>query len=99
MSLPEEIIQHGQAALTIESCSVFFVIDGVRLSNVPLERTNPEPMPGFESIPPLAIPPQLEDPNTNEMVDTGGGNITTHYLQLMTSGQSLRMPNNKVLNV
>lgn len=98
-ALPEEVMDHPQAALSIETCSVFFVIDGVRLSQAPLERSYPEPMPGFESIAAIPIPATLKDPNTDETVETGGGDGATHYLQLRTSRQSLRMTNNKPLNV
>jgi hypothetical protein len=98
-SLPEEIVLHAQAALSVETCSVFFVIDGLRLQNSPLERANPEPMPGFEDLEPIPIPAKLQDPNTTEMIDTGGGDPATHYLQLRTSQQSLRIGNHKALNV
>ena len=98
-SLAEDMKLHAQAALSIETCSVFFVIDGVRQSNTPLERSNPEPMQGFESLPPIPIPPKLEDPKTTEMIETGGGDAATHYLQLYSSRTSLRMGNAKALNV
>lgn len=98
-AIPEEIVNHPQAALSIETCSVFFVIDGIRLSQVPLERSYPEPMPGFETLAPFSVPARLEDPHTGEMVDTGGGMDGSHYLQLRTSRHSLRFANNKPLNV
>jgi hypothetical protein len=98
-AMPEEIMDHPQAALSIETCSVFFVIDGVRLSQTPLERSYPEAMPGFESLAAIPIPGQLKDPSTEEVIETAAGDAATHYLQLRTSRHSLRMTNNKPLNV
>ncbi len=93
--LPNELQQHAQAALTIESCTVYFVIDGRRLSNSPLERPELDPLLGFETLPSIPIPSQLQDPKTTEMVSTGAPGT----LQLKTSARSLRMPNTKALNV
>lgn len=97
--IPEDIVNHPQAALTIETCSVFFVVDGKTLSKSPLERSFPEPMAGFEKLPPIAVPPTLEDPATSEPVATGASGDGTHYLQLHTVRTSLRITNAKALNV
>jgi hypothetical protein len=98
-SLADEMMNHPQAALSIETCSVFFVIDGKSISSVPLERAYPEPMPGFESLAALVVPSKLNDPQTSEEIDTGSSGDGSHFLQLRTSRQSLRMANNKPLNV
>jgi hypothetical protein len=95
----DEIVNHPQAALTIETCGVYFVIDGVRLGQSPLERSYPDPMPGFESLPPVMVPPELQDPATGDPVPTGAGGDGEHRLQLHTSRNSLRLANSKPLNV
>lgn len=70
-NVPSELLAHPQAALTIETCSVFFIIDGKLHSKTPLVRTELAPLPGFEDLPPIPIPSQLPDPHTGVMVSTG----------------------------
>jgi len=100
-----ELMSHAQAALTIETCSVFVVVDGTPTPATPLVRTIPEPMPGFETEITLSVPAELKDPRMDEMIETGASEApssdarTGHILRLATSKQSLRMAGNKAINV
>lgn len=100
-----ELVNHAQAALSIETCSVFVVLDGTPTPATPLVRAIPEPMPGFEAELAINVPPELKDPRTDETIKTGASDLpstdvrTLHVLRLATSKQSLRMAGNKAVNV
>jgi len=101
----DELVSHAQAALSIETCSVFVLLDGTPTSSAPLVRAVPEPMPGFENELTINVPVELKDPRTDEVVKTGATDAssadarTFHVLRLSTSKQSLRMAGNKAVNV
>lgn len=98
--LPSDLVGHAQASLSIESCRVFVIVDGKLISNKPLQRSYPEPMQGFETLEAIPLPSKLEDPKSGDMVDTGAAQDPgTHILRLSTSRQTLRMTNNKAINV
>lgn len=96
--LPKNIVSHAQAALTIETCSVFLVVDGV-CRPAPLVADNPEAFPGFERPLIIPVPPELTDPRTGDIVPTGTGAADSKYLELRTSRRSLRMEETRPLNV
>lgn len=96
--LPEMLAQHPQMSLTIESCEVWVMVDGKLITRKPLNPVFPEPLPGFDSIPPVPIPGTLVDPATGENVETGAKDVENDLLQLRTSKRHLRQTE-KTLNV
>jgi hypothetical protein len=97
--LPKAIVAHPQSALTIETCSVFMVVDGKCINDTPLSAEYPEPFPGFETPLRIPIPDELTDPRTKEAVGTGVGSEASKFLELRTSRRSLRMEDTRPLNV
>jgi hypothetical protein len=87
--LPSMLEQHPQASLTIESCQVWFVIDGQVYRGQPASIRLPEPLSGFDEVV-IPIPAELTDPQTEEAVSTGTGDEATRKLTLRTSAKSLR---------
>ncbi len=98
-SIPSILAEHPQASLSIESCNVWIVIDGTLVGDRPVKAASLEPREGFESIEPIPIPTELEDPETGESVSTGPGDEESRFLQLHTSAVHLRMSSNSALNV
>jgi hypothetical protein len=90
---------HPQAALTIETSSVWVFVDGQSVTPEPLQSHLPDPMEGFESPHQIAVPGELLDPSTNELTPTGSGDGTVKFLELRTSDKSLRLAEMKPLNV
>lgn len=96
----ESLSSHAQAALTIETCSVWVLADGKILGKGILVPAYPEPMPGFDALPPVPVPVVLVDPGTGESVATGAASGKEKYLQLRTSKKQLRMSDDlRALNV
>jgi hypothetical protein len=96
-SLPNELATHSQAALSIETSSVWVIADGVLLTKKPLNVEYPEPFPGLENIEPIPVPHKLKDPRTGDMIETGDGD---KMLYLHTSAKQLRMSDTtKALNI
>jgi hypothetical protein len=89
---------HPQAGLTIESCNVWFVIDGQVVGDEPASVRYPEPFPGFLEPLTIAVPNKLTDPQTGETVDTGPADATK-LLTLRTSAKSLRTEDMRPLHV
>lgn len=96
--MAQDLRHHAQTALTLETCSVYVMIDGRRPIG-PLERELPEPMEGFEKPWRIRIPETLVDPQTSAEVETGGGTKREKYLHIYSSARSLRMPGKRPLNV
>jgi len=92
------LTQHPQAALTLETCSVWILADGKLATPGALTPVYPTPMPGFENLEKLAVPARLIDPETGEAVETGADEDGTDFLQLRTSKRHLRQTD-KALNV
>lgn len=88
---PSLIADHGQTALTIETCSVWVLVDGVLITKTPVHAKALEPYPGFESALNVPVPDTLPDPETEEPVRTGRGGSTDKFLQLETSTKYLRL--------
>ena len=86
---------HSQAALTLESCEVRIIIDGVARDGV-LEPERPEPYAGFEYIEPIPVPTTLIDPQSGLDVPTGSTDDSRHVLSLHTSKRQLRMSHRDV---
>jgi len=87
--IPEDLASHAQAAMTIESCSVWVLRGSQQLCVGVLQVEDPEPYPGF---PPrrISIPKYLVDPETSERISTGNGGPETKYLEIKSSAQNLR---------
>ena len=81
---------HSQAALTIETCSVWVVSDGKLLTPEPLVLAHPEPLPGFEDIDPIPVPDVLVDPESEADLPTGEMRDGAKILKLRTSKRQLR---------
>jgi hypothetical protein len=88
--LPSDLLQHAQAALTVETCSVWVTLDRELLTTGPLEPLRPEPLQGFEDLATIPVPTQLVDPKTNDVVQTGASEETNDRLALATSAKPLR---------
>jgi hypothetical protein len=96
-NLHEDLVEHAQVALTLETCDVWVIVDGQSVTQ-PLSPRYPEPFVGFEDVPRTELPEQLCDPETGEMVNTGSGE--RGFLQLKTSSESLRRSDRrKAMNV
>lgn len=87
--IKDDLMEHGQAALTLETCSVWIVIDGASVTEEPLRPHYPEPLPGFEQLQPILVPDELTVPETGERVSTGPPSANKR-LQLWTSREPLR---------
>ena len=95
----DNLASHAQASLTIETCSVWVMVDGKIEPNRPIEAAYPEPMKGFEALSAIDVPDDLPDPKTGESVSTGPA-AKDKVLQLRTSDKHLRMSDHsKPLNV
>jgi hypothetical protein len=90
---------HPQAALTLESCSVWFVIDGQVSGNSPAKVEYPEPFPGFTDPLVIPVPDEVTDPQTGEQVSTGPDDNRTRVLTLRTSAKSLRTEDMRPLHL
>jgi hypothetical protein len=82
---------HGQTAMTIETCRVWVVADGIIVGRGPVKPVAVEPYPGFEEPRIFAIPDVLPDPETGESVDVRDGREGSAYLKLQTSARQLQM--------
>lgn len=89
--IPADLQTHSQAALTLETSVVWVLEEERLLTRTPLAVHYPEPMAGFETIPPIPVPQLLPDPDSGDLVDTGEGEIDAKFLQLRTSSSQLRM--------
>lgn len=97
-ALSPVISQHPQAALTLESCTVWLIVDGELAGGAPIQPSYPDSLPGFEEIEPIGLPEMLPDPETEELVPTGSAEHTSDCLRLRTSRRHLRQTD-KALNV
>jgi hypothetical protein len=87
--VPELLASHGQAALTIETCDVWVVVDGKIVAG-PIAPVVLEPYVGFEQPREFVIPDMLPDPETGDAVDMTGGD-GPRYLRLHTSARQLQV--------
>lgn len=90
-SLPSIIAGHGQAALTIETCEVWVIVDGKLMTNEPIAPMVLEPYPGFEQPRSYPIPDVLSDPEGGDSVDMVAGTAGERYLRLSTSLKQMQM--------
>lgn len=97
--LAHKLTLHPQAALSIESCTVFVIRDGALVGGGRISPRYPEPLEGFDDLDPIPVPDTLTDPKTKETVSTGPADAGMKYLQLRTSDRYLRMEDTKPLNV
>jgi len=91
LDLPGLISEHGQTAMSVESCSVWVAVDGELVTEEPVRPTTLTPYPGFEDLKAVPVPDQLPDPDTGEDVDTGPGGAKKKFLQLATSDKNLKL--------
>jgi hypothetical protein len=96
--LPHAVETHPQAAMTLESCAVWFVIDGHVIGDQPAQVRYPEPFPGFTEPLLIRVPEELIDPQTGEPVSTGPRD-PAKTLTLRTSSKSLRTEDMRPLHV
>lgn len=98
--IPEMLEKHPQAALSLETSSVWVMKGKQIMGGGRLSPQYPEPMPEMADLPRIAVPHELRDPDSKEMVITGDGDINSQYLQLWTSRDHLRASGKKrALNV
>ena len=97
--IPRAVTTHPQAALTLESCAVWFVVDGQVIGDAPARVEYPDPFPGFTDPWIIPVPAKVTDPHTGEVVNTGDGDVQTRVLVLRTSGKSLRTEDMRPLHV
>jgi hypothetical protein len=90
---------HPQAALTLESCAVWLVIDGQIVGDSPARVEYPEAFPGFVDPIIVPVPDQVTDPQTNEQIGTGTGDEKSRVLTLRTSAKSLRTEDMRPLHL
>lgn len=95
----DDLLKHPQAALTLETCSVWVVVDGLLLYSKPLKRKSIKPLPNFSNIPSIPVPDMLPHPDGEGGVSTGPGDEKTRYLKLYTSQKNLRTGDSKPINM
>lgn len=83
----DAISDHGQTALSVETCEVWAMVDGKVIGDGPVTPTPIPPFPGFEETREHAIPDVLPDPQTGEAVVVAGPGL----LSLKTSARQLQM--------
>ena len=94
--LPYDLASHPQAALTIESCSVWVMKGTQVLPPGVLQVDLPDPFPGFEEPKRIAVPDELIDPRTKERIQTG---LHEKFLEIRTSRKALRIGENRAINI
>lgn len=99
LELRRRIETHPQAALTLESCSVWLVVDCKIVGDSPAKAGYPEPFPGFTEPITIPIPAEVTDPQTGEPVSTGRGDEKSRLLTLRTSSKSLRTEDMRPLHL
>jgi hypothetical protein len=90
-SLLDTVASHGQTAMTVATCVVWVIVDGVVIGDGPVEPFKVEPFAGFETPREFPIPNILPDPETGEPVNVLDGSTGPDYLRLQTSGRQLQM--------
>jgi hypothetical protein len=90
-TVPAIIASHGQTAMTIETCEVWVVVDGMVVGKAPIEPIPLDPYPGFEEPLEHTIPDLLPDPETGDAIDMVCGMGGPRLLRLCTSARQLQM--------
>jgi hypothetical protein len=94
--LPYDLASHPQAALTIDTCSVWVMKGTQVLQPGILQVDLPDPFPGFEEPKRIVVPDDLIDPRTKERIRTGP---PEKFLEIRTSRKALRIGENRAINV
>lgn len=89
--IPDLIRDHGQTALTLETCDVWLLVDGQVATGTPLEVSTLDPYPGFGQPIDLDIPDVLPDPSTKESVAMSVGGQKPGSLRLETTKSNLAL--------
>jgi len=85
------IKDHGQTALTLETCDVWLLVDGQVITGAPLEVSALEPYPGFGVPIELEIPDVLPDPSTKEAITMSADGQKPGTLRLETTKSNLAL--------
>ncbi|HEY3779745.1 MAG TPA: hypothetical protein VGL56_01585 [Fimbriimonadaceae bacterium] len=64
----DDLLTHPQAIQSLQTCTIWIVCDGRICNSDPLKLAPLVPMKGFETLPVIPIPAELEDPQTNTLV-------------------------------
>jgi hypothetical protein len=98
--LAEQIADHGQTALSLETCEVWMIADGSPVHGGPIKIAELDPYPGFEHPIEIQIPDILTDPLTKEGVAMGMASHGPGSLRLETTKKNLSLsPDLKARNV
>lgn len=90
--IPDILATHGQTTLTIETCTVWVLVDGkIANGGKPIKPLALAPYLGFEEPWTFDIPDILPDPEGQEAVDTIVGQTGERKLILKTSARHLRI--------
>jgi hypothetical protein len=89
--IPDVIASHGQAALSIETCDVWVIVDGELITSSPIKPVALVPYPGFEEPIQYQIPDLLPDPETGDLINMLEGTEGPRFLKLCTSVRQLQM--------
>ncbi len=89
--LADLIMDHGQTALTLETCDVWLIVDGSPIKGGPLQISGLDPYPGFEQPLEIAIPDILTDPSTKESVTISLPTQSSGKLRLETTKSNLSL--------
>jgi hypothetical protein len=90
-TIPAIIASHGQTAMTLETCEVWLIADGIIVGQAPIAPISLDPYPGFEEPVEHTIPDLLPDPETGDAVDMVCGMGGPRFLRLFTSARQLQM--------
>ncbi|OHA43294.1 MAG: hypothetical protein A3G04_01065 [Candidatus Taylorbacteria bacterium RIFCSPLOWO2_12_FULL_44_9] len=86
-----DLMEHAQAALTLETCTVWVMFGSKLLDVEPLQVADLMPFEGLESVPQISIPEKIIDPETEEEVNLKFKNPEKNFLLIKTSRQNLRL--------
>ncbi|MCA3185551.1 MAG: hypothetical protein IOB85_09240 [Methylobacterium sp.] len=85
------IKDHGQTALTLETCDVWLLVDGQVATGSHLQVSELEPYPGFEAPLEFSIPDVLPDPSTKEPVIMSSEGQRPGTLRLETTKNNMAL--------
>lgn len=88
--VPDIIASHGQTAMTIETCEVWVVVDGITLDG-PIRPVDLDPYTGFEVPREYEIPDILVDPETGDSINIPRNPSGPRHLRLHTSARQMQI--------
>ncbi|MBU2652474.1 MAG: hypothetical protein KKA81_16225 [Bacteroidetes bacterium] len=90
-SLPDNIMQHAQASLTLDTCNVWVMKGSKLIYPEKLKVSDLPSFEGLEDLEPIPIPSKLIDPETSEEIELRFKVPENNNLILKTSRQNLRL--------